>query len=504
MGRTYSLQKLFSFLLALVLWGCLPASAQRVIATLPVGMNPWGIAVNPNTHKVYVVNQCYSCQNGNTVTVIDEDTFATATVPIGSQTWGETPIAVNKTTNKIYVANSCGNDWYCRSNGTVTVIDGATLATTTVQVGYRPEALAINETTNQIFVVNACGNGDCIFQVQTLTIIDGTTLSTTSIATGYGFYNIAPAVAVNPATNKVFVVNPCGTDQGNCRQGNVMMVDPVTLTNTSIPVGRDPNIVIVNSATNKIYVGGDTYINASITQIDGGTLSTSTVLLQEPAIKLALNEATNKIYVVCSDMGYGLDSQLAVIDGVTLATSFYPLPPYADGLAINTTTNKAYISSEVDPYSSSNGFLTVFDGSNHSLVNLTVGFSPVDVALDETNNRIYAENNCATSNCGGGVQGSVTVVDGTPLPPWQFIPVTPCRVVDTRNPDGPFGGPPIQGGRYRDFPLPQGSCGIPPTATAYALNATVVPRGAPELHHALAHRTAAAISVDHQLAGRAG
>ena len=26
-----------------------------------------------------------------------------------------------------------------------------------------------------------------------------------------------------------------------------------------------------------------------------------------------------------------------------------------------------------------------------------------------------------------------------------FVAVTPCRVVDTRLPDGPFGGPPIQG-----------------------------------------------------------
>jgi hypothetical protein len=69
------------------------------------------------------------------------------------------------------------------------------------------------------------------------------------------------------------------------------------------------------------------------------------------------------------------------------------------------------------------------------------------------------------------------VIDGTPLPAWQFIPVSPCRVVDTRNPDGAFGGPPIQGGKYRSFPIPQGACSIPSTATAYALNVTVVPHG---------------------------
>jgi hypothetical protein len=57
----------------------------------------------------------------------------------------------------------------------------------------------------------------------------------------------------------------------------------------------------------------------------------------------------------------------------------------------------------------------------------------------------------------------------------QFVPVTPCRVVDTRNPDGVFGGPPIQGGSYRYFPISQGACNIPASAAAYSLNVTLVP-----------------------------
>jgi probable HAF family extracellular repeat protein len=58
----------------------------------------------------------------------------------------------------------------------------------------------------------------------------------------------------------------------------------------------------------------------------------------------------------------------------------------------------------------------------------------------------------------------------------QFIPIVPCRVVDTRNPDGDFGGPPIPGGTSRSFALPNGPCSnILPIATAYALNVTLVP-----------------------------
>lgn len=57
-----------------------------------------------------------------------------------------------------------------------------------------------------------------------------------------------------------------------------------------------------------------------------------------------------------------------------------------------------------------------------------------------------------------------------------FVPVTPCRVVDTRNATGPFGGPKLYG-NSRDFAIPDGPCGIPATALAYSLNVTVVPAG---------------------------
>lgn len=58
----------------------------------------------------------------------------------------------------------------------------------------------------------------------------------------------------------------------------------------------------------------------------------------------------------------------------------------------------------------------------------------------------------------------------------RFVATTPCRVVDTRRSNGPFGGPAIQGGTERDFALPQGACGIPNTAAAYSLNVTAVPQ----------------------------
>jgi hypothetical protein len=59
----------------------------------------------------------------------------------------------------------------------------------------------------------------------------------------------------------------------------------------------------------------------------------------------------------------------------------------------------------------------------------------------------------------------------------NFIPVTPCRVADTRNSDGPFGGPVLGGNTTRGFAIPSSACNIPSAAVAYSVNFTAVPNG---------------------------
>jgi hypothetical protein len=60
-----------------------------------------------------------------------------------------------------------------------------------------------------------------------------------------------------------------------------------------------------------------------------------------------------------------------------------------------------------------------------------------------------------------------------PRPPADFYTVTPCRVVDTRDPDSLTGGPALVAGATRAFPLTGGVCGIPSTAVAVSVNLTV-------------------------------
>jgi hypothetical protein len=58
-------------------------------------------------------------------------------------------------------------------------------------------------------------------------------------------------------------------------------------------------------------------------------------------------------------------------------------------------------------------------------------------------------------------------------PPAQYFTVAPCRVIDTRLPNGPYGGPALQANANRTFAI-AGQCGVPADATAVMLNVTIV------------------------------
>ncbi|MFN0172489.1 MAG: SBBP repeat-containing protein [Bryobacteraceae bacterium] len=61
----------------------------------------------------------------------------------------------------------------------------------------------------------------------------------------------------------------------------------------------------------------------------------------------------------------------------------------------------------------------------------------------------------------------------------RFVPVTPCRIMDTRDSGygAVFGPPYLNANSIRPAPIPQSRCDIPSTARAYSVNLTVVPVG---------------------------
>jgi YVTN family beta-propeller protein len=86
---------------------------NKVIATIPVGKSPYGVAVSPDGSKVYIANENLFVGNPGSVSVIDALTKKeTAKIPVGIEPTG---VGVSPDGSRVYVANL--------DNNTVSVID---------------------------------------------------------------------------------------------------------------------------------------------------------------------------------------------------------------------------------------------------------------------------------------------------------------------------------------------------------------------------------------------
>jgi YVTN family beta-propeller protein len=444
----------------------IPVVAQVVTATIPAGNTTAVAAVNPVTNVIHIVNTCGNdptCDSGGTVTVLDGTTLATQTVVVGIH---PRSVAVNPVTNKAYVVNNCGDDPACgRSrSGSVTVIDGATLNTQTVTVGLSPYGAAVNSVTNQIYVSNY-GDG-------TVTVIDGATLSTQIVTVTPLPYG----VAVNSATNTIYVADSC--DSERCHAGALAVIDGATLAAQFVQLNVEPTAVAVNPATNTIYVintcGYDfPYCTevGNLSIVDGATLSSQIVNLDYAPYDLDVNPITNKIYVTnkCGDdPNCGSKGTVTLIDGATLSTQSISVGASPTGVRVNSVTNKTYVANGCgnDTTCKSIGTVSVIDGGTSTITPVPVGDAPSGLAINSMTNKVYVLNSQdATASI---IAGDVGL---------QFVAITPCRIVDTRQ----GGANPIQGGTSEAFNLPQLSqskgCGDLSSAAAYSLNVTAVPSG---------------------------
>ncbi len=146
-------------------------------------------------------------------------------------------------------------------------------------------------------------------------------------------------------------------------------------------------------------------------------------------------------------------------DQVTITASVGPLGPPAPTGSVSFTSNGSGIS----------GCTSIVLNSDEAVCTT----STLPVGTDAIVATYSGDANYSPSS--GGVTQIVNPVPS----PLQFVAITPCRVVDTRNPNGAFGGPAIPANSSRAFPLSEGDnpCGIPATAAAYSLNVTVIPQG---------------------------
>jgi YVTN family beta-propeller protein len=151
-----------------------------VIATIPVGDAPFGIAVSPDGSKVYVTNSqdFLNSQSPDTVSVIDAAmNTVTATVTVGLFPEG---VAVTPDSSKAYIANT--------DSGTVSMIDAATnTVTATISVGSFPQGVAVTPDGSKVYVTSSQSVPGTVSVIDTAT---NTVASTITVAGGPSAFGI--------------------------------------------------------------------------------------------------------------------------------------------------------------------------------------------------------------------------------------------------------------------------------------------------------------------------
>ncbi|WP_440945625.1 PKD domain-containing protein [Methanosarcina sp. T3] len=273
-------------------------ATNKVTATIPVGANPVGVAINPNGTKVYVAND-----HSNDVSVIDTATNAvTVTVPAGRSPQG---VAVSPDGKKVYVTNLASN--------TISVIDTATnTVVSTVKTGGSPTGVVVSPDGKKIYVTN---NGD-----KTVSIIDTATkavISTVTVGKGPG------EIAVTPDGAKVYVANSDG--------GSISVIDTATNSVTdTVKVEGAPFGIAVTPDGTKVYVTNNDKYFSTVSVIDVSTNEVAATIPVGPnPAGAAVTPDGTKVYVTIN-----LCNTVSVIDTATntvTATMLVGKSPYASG-----------------------------------------------------------------------------------------------------------------------------------------------------------------------------
>ena len=274
------------------------------------------------------------------------------------------------------------------------VITAQLMGQSLVGTGSQPFAVAVNPATNTIYVVN---NGP-----NTVTVIDGATNATRTVIVGTS----PVAISVNPVTNEAYVA-----DSGD---GTVTVINEAQGSVRKISVGENPQAIVVNPLTNKIYVAApngkvvsDFNSDGNVFVIDGRTDTVSTTIPGgKNPFAIALNPVTNLIYV--ANEANGSNATVDVIDGSndTLVGSPIRLgnsPPTA--LAVNPVTNKIYVTN--------GNVLSIIDGASNTSTTAALPHSnPTAIVVNPVTNFIYI-----TTTQGAGtvvaINGATNTVSGT-------------------------------------------------------------------------------------------
>jgi YVTN family beta-propeller protein len=377
----------------------LSTGTNRVIGTIPVGVDPRSAAVVSAAAKLYVAN--FGSDN---LTVINPFT----STQLGSVPTGHHPSATlfDVPGQLLLVAN--------RGSNTVTVIDPFNASNdTTLSVGSQPDALAVDPVTNQLLVANYGDNDLSVFNATTLAPIGRFEVGPGPVAVAAswtGFSYTANALGNNitvyndssrRSVSDLALAGPPSAIINDPLNGEVYasvpIIDSLVLVsdgnhriNGTVPIGARPSGVAYDTRDDRYFVAVPDLQSVAVVNASSGALLGRIPVSAPPSHVLYL-PSPGRIFVTL-DPGSGANGSVAVIDPMlstvldTIAVGAAP-----QGLAVESSGPDLFVAD------SAGGQLSIIDLNTYAVVanvSLPRGAgnqtsSPLEIAVDSHRNRLF-------------------------------------------------------------------------------------------------------------------
>jgi YVTN family beta-propeller protein len=289
-------------------------SSDTVVATIPVGTAPWGVAYDSGKGEEFVTS-------GNNVSVVsDTSNSVVSTIPVGSSPEG---IVYDNVSGQVYVADSYSNNVDVISDASDTVV-------ATVSVGSGPDFGTYDAGNGNVYVANYNGASVSI-------LVAGAAVTLSSVA-------VRPAsTTLSPTGTQTFAATP--TCNATCPTGIAYSWTLTKSTMGAFNVTTGASVTFTAGVTAGTV---DLFVNATL---DGATV-------QSPAVPITITSSSTP---TLASVSVSPSSETLAVDG---SETFVASPTCSGGSCPSGTTYAWSLTNLLGSLSSQTGSMVTFTAGN--------------------------------------------------------------------------------------------------------------------------------------------
>ncbi|MEO9319216.1 MAG: YncE family protein [Nitrososphaera sp.] len=291
-------------------------------------------------------------------------------------------VAINNNTHKVFVSDLQGYSVFVFDDSAQRVIGNISLLDVSPELkfDYEPTYLAVDPTTNRLYVTYEC---DC--HPSYISVIDGATYKVVDKIT---IPNLPTGIALNHLTNKIYITY--GNNETTVLDGATQKI--ISNITTQVPISK----VAVDMKTNRIYLGTSSSGEVLIADGNSDSvIGTIPLHVGARIADLAVNEKSNLVYALSTSTSAGSgdlpvpSATLSIVDGQSNTVIGKSIPiGSSGGIAIDEAHNRTFISQNYG-----NSIFTVNQSDNMTTFsNLMVGekYYPNRLAFSGDSGHLYA------------------------------------------------------------------------------------------------------------------